>query len=480
MNVCPECGASTDLGQCRADGCPTIAEADLTSPEHGEVGQLVAEKYRLLNIIGRGGMGVVYRAWHRDMRRTVALKVTNAQSSDDAGTRRFLREVQIVAGLSHSNTVRVFDYGQLPDGRLYFTMEFLEGQPLSRLLRNKELFDDLRILRVGSQILKSLGEAHAAGIVHRDLSPDNIFLCQMYGETDHVKVLDFGAAKGMAFEFGDEKLTQAGMFVGKPRYASPEQVEDTLELDGRADLYSLGIVLYQMIAGQVPFQCTTPMKTLIAHVRETPRPVTEVASRPVNPDLARLVMRLLSKNRDDRPQDASVALEELLRIEDACVRRAASDDVGLRTVAIRRGASIGAFRRRWLIVAVVALAAGCIGAVGLTWWGEGHDEGITTTAPASTTSEPSPGTPQPAQASTPLPTATPIPSTEAAPPVVATPIPVLHNGSQVAPAQAKGANPKQAASKARPIIDRQTNAPPHAPQKARAPRPAPKNAPWSF
>jgi len=369
MSVCPECGATTQASTCSRDGCPTLDPAVLEAPDRGDIGSLIGEKYRVLNIVGRGGMGVVYRAWQRDMRRLVALKVANAQSMDEAGTRRFLREVRVVAGLAHPNTVRVFDYGQLPDGRLFFTMEFLEGQSLSRLLRRREPFDDRRILRVGTQVLKSLGEAHAAGIVHRDLSPDNIFLCRLFGEADFVKVLDFGVAKGMAFEAGEEKLTVAGVFVGKPAYASPEQVEGSVELDGRSDLYSLGIVLYQMCAGQVPFQSTTPMKVLIAHLREPPRDVQEVATRPIHPDLASLVMRLLAKKREDRPQNAAEALEEMLRIEEQFVRTPSPDTAGIRVPVVTTGTSLVRRKRRrmrnWAIGIGVALLLGGVGAAAL-------------------------------------------------------------------------------------------------------------------
>jgi len=377
MSVCPECGSTTDATTCTRDGCPTLDPAVLGDPERGDIGTLIGDKYRVLNVVGRGGMGVVYRAWQRDMRRLVALKIANSQSMDEAGTRRFLREVRVVAGLAHPNTVRVFDYGQLPDGRLFFTMEFLEGQSLSRLLRHRDPFDDRRILRVGIQVLKSLGEAHAAGIVHRDLSPDNIFLCRMFGESDFVKVLDFGVAKGMAFEAGEEKLTMAGVFVGKPAYASPEQVDGSLELDGRSDLYSLGIVLYQMCAGQVPFQSTTPMKVLIAHLREPPRDVREAAGRSIHPDLAALVMRLLAKNREDRPRDAGETLEEMLRIEEQFVRTPSPDTAGIRAPVMTTGTSLHRRKRRrvrnWAIGIGVALLLGGVGAAALVSVGARKD-----------------------------------------------------------------------------------------------------------
>ena len=315
MNVCPECGARTPDAFCGEDGCPTVS-ADkgewLASPDFGRV---IAGKYRLIEEVGHGGMGVVYRAWQRDMRRVVALKMASVTSDDEVATRRFMREIQVVAGLTHPNTIRVFDYGQTEDGHLFLTMEFLEGEPLSKAIRRGVVFGDHRVVRIASQVLKSLGEAHRAGIVHRDLSPENIFLTSHYGESDFVKVLDFGVAKAYGPENKDEPLTVQGIFVGKPAYASPEQAEAADELDGRSDLYSLGVIMYQMITGRVPFQSTTPMRVLLAHMREPPPPIQEVAPRPVNPALAALVMRLLAKRKEDRPADAGVALAELARVE---------------------------------------------------------------------------------------------------------------------------------------------------------------------
>ena len=476
MNVCPECRATTEAGSCRLDGCPTIEESALQAPETEDVGTLIADKYRVLNVIGKGGMGVVYRAFQRDMRRTVALKVANTQSSDEAGTKRFLREVRVVAGLTHPNTVRVFDYGQLPDGRLFFTMEFLDGQPLSRLLRKKDPFDDRRILRVGIQVLKSLGEAHAAGIVHRDLSPDNVFLSKMFGENDFVKVLDFGVAKGMAFDVGDEKLTMAGVFVGKPAYASPEQVEGMTELDGRADLYSLGIVLYQMCAGQVPFQSTTPMKVLIAHMREPPRDVREVATRAVHPDVARLVMRLLAKNRDHRPRDASEALDEMLRIEEQYVRTPAPGTAGLKTLTVPTSTALRTLRRRrlrnWIIAGGVALVLGAAGAAALTAWGGSRTAPMA--APehkAAIESEGRVEAPSPAPAPAPAPAPVPVPEPAPVPaPAVAAPAPAV---AAPPPATPAAPAPAPAPAAARP------KKPAATPAQKPAPAPARKDR-WSF
>jgi len=318
MMVCPECGDRTHSASCRADGCPTVNEDWLRESADPNVGKLIADRYRIIGLVGRGGMGAVYKAYQKDMRRILAIKIASNLPSDAAATKRFLREVRVISGLTHPNTIRIFDYGQLPDGQLFFTMEFLEGEPLNKLLSHEEQLSDARILHIAEQVLKSLGEAHAAGIVHRDLSPENIFLVRQFGEEDFVKVLDFGVAKGSFLnEDDDEKLTMAGVFIGKPAYASPEQAEGADNLDGRSDLYSLGVVLYRLIAGEVPFISTTPMRVLMMHIHEEPRPLAEVARHAVRRDLSTFIMRLLEKKPEDRYQNAAEALREIQRIQDS-------------------------------------------------------------------------------------------------------------------------------------------------------------------
>lgn len=330
------------------------------------VGDLVAGKYRIVGLIGKGGMGKVYKAFQRDIRRAVALKVAETRASDPAWAKRFHREVQIIAGLMHPNTITVFESGELEPGRLFFSMEFLDGIPLSRAIRAGESFDEWRIIRIVSQVLKSLGEAHEAGIVHRDLSPDNVFLINQFGEKDYVKVLDFGVAKGSLFEgSGIESLTAAGMFVGKPIYASPEQADGTEDLDGRSDLYSIGILMYQMASGSVPFRKSTPVRTLAAHLTETPKPVSEVSKYRLREDMAELIMSLLEKSRDKRPTSAQAVLDRLEEIHQLMddERRTpppTTEEDFLTTVEMTTGSSVRTLRsmiRRKKILVFVGLVA---------------------------------------------------------------------------------------------------------------------------
>lgn len=318
MRICPVCQQQSEDPVCRDDGCPTVDEASVPTGEDRVFGKLIANRYRVIDLLGQGGMGVVYRAFQMDMRRTVALKIATTAGSDPAWSRRFMREVRVVAALTHPNTIRVFDYGELPDGQLFFTMEFLEGDPLSKVIAREGRLPDRRVVRIITQILKSLGEAHAAGVVHRDLSPDNVFLVRQFAEEDFVKVLDFGVAKGMGEVVPEaDRLTATGLFVGKPTYASPEQAECADDLDGRSDLYSAGVMMYRMITGQVPFASQNPVQVLIMHSKDNPRPLDEVAGHPVRKDLSDVVLKLMAKQRSERFQNAAEVISALQMIEEA-------------------------------------------------------------------------------------------------------------------------------------------------------------------
>ncbi|MSP54038.1 MAG: serine/threonine protein kinase [Myxococcales bacterium] len=299
----------------RGESAPVRAEVDPL------VGQLVSGRYRVERLIARGGMGSIYRAEQVPLGRIVALKVlVPAMLHTEEATelrRRFLREAETCARLRHPNTVTVYDYGTLPlpavlgrepgDG-LYIAMEFVEGRTLWRALKEDGPFPSDRVARIGRQIAKSLREAHAMGVVHRDLKPGNVMLTAELGDdgAEAVKVLDFGVAKLMG---ETEALTIAGNFVGSPRYASPEQIQEA-DVDGRSDLYSLGVVLYELLAGVPPFQATDTIRMLMQHVRDAPPPLTEKVPG-LSPSLATLIHALLEKRPEDRPANAEAVLDWL-------------------------------------------------------------------------------------------------------------------------------------------------------------------------
>lgn len=269
------------------------------------LGERLGGRFLVLKKIGAGGMGAVYRARQEGMDRDVAVKVLLGDlAENETVLRRFTLEALAVSRLRHPNTIQIFDYGQTPQGNPYIAMELLEGQTLHDLLRKERPLPIRRALRIMSQVAASLAEAHEKGIVHRDLKPENIFLVPVSDNPDYVKVLDFGVAK---LRDKDEKgtLTQAGSIFGTPRYMSPEQCS-AQPVDGRSDLYALGVMLYEMITGEAPFSSDQPLVLLLAHVNDPPPPPSGVSDKQVIPaEVEEFVLKLLAKAPEDRMQEAT-------------------------------------------------------------------------------------------------------------------------------------------------------------------------------
>jgi serine/threonine protein kinase len=263
------------------------------------LGRLIQDKFRIDSLIARGGMGRVYRALQEPLGRVCAIKVVNAGfgTIDPEFQRRFFLEASVSSKLTHPNTVTVFDYGKTDDDMFYMAMELLEGKTLHKALRDDKVFSEARAIRVVRQICKSLREAHGIGVVHRDLKPANVFLTTHGDEADFVKVLDFGLVKNLG-ESPEEQLTQTGLFMGSPKYMAPEQIEGRT-VDGRTDLYSLGVIFYEMLTGKVPFDRATSVATLMAHVNDPPPKIRDI-NRHVNATLDAVVMKCLEKNPDAR------------------------------------------------------------------------------------------------------------------------------------------------------------------------------------
>ncbi|MCA9524186.1 MAG: protein kinase, partial [Myxococcales bacterium] len=264
------------------------------------VGAQFAKKFRIRKLLGRGGFGAVYKAHQEDMDRLVALKVMKRQLIEDAASvKRFLREVRTSSKLKHPNTVKIFEFGTAEAGQLFFTMEYIDGLPLSQLIKAQGPVDEWRARRIAIQILKSLSEAHSLGMVHRDLKPDNVMIANIFGETDFVKVLDFGIVKIVGEQ--DGALTHTGQYFGTPKYMSPEQARGEA-VDHRADLYALGVILYEMLSGRLPFEASSSMKLILAHAQEPPPPLP--AELALSAETEALVMRLLAKDPAQRFQSS--------------------------------------------------------------------------------------------------------------------------------------------------------------------------------
>ena len=276
MKTCPVCSTSyaDDVKFCPNDGQTLRAAA----PAANLVGQVVADRYHVIQKLGEGGMGQVYLAEHVKMGRRSAIKVMNpAMVHDPDAVARFNREASNASRITHPNVCAIYDFGETLDGLIYLAMEFIEGEPLTDLLERDGALPLPRAVDIFLQAGEALQAAHDLGIVHRDLKPDNIMLTRRKGGGDTVKVVDFGIAKAVGGDESGQKVTKTGLVVGTPEFMSPEQLSgDTL--DGRSDLYSLALVFYRMLTGKLPFEATTVQETMIK--RLTDEPATLAASRP--------------------------------------------------------------------------------------------------------------------------------------------------------------------------------------------------------
>lgn len=303
---------------CPEDGSALQADATVAAdiPVDPLVGVTFDGKYRLDERLGRGGMGTVYRATHLLIDRPVAIKVLNPRFvEDEEAQERFRREARAAGRLQHMNAVAVTDFGRTEDGFVYIVMELLIGRSLRDVLAREAPLDAARAVSLMLQVSAAVSAAHEAGIIHRDLKPGNIFVVQRKHAPPIVKVLDFGIAKLAADALDDDDpvtLTQVGVMIGTPRYMSPEQC-DSRRLTPASDVYSLGIILYEMLTGTTPFTGSTPLAVAMRHSVEIPRPPREfVGSIPV--ELEEIVLHALEKSSDNRPANAGEFRQELYAI----------------------------------------------------------------------------------------------------------------------------------------------------------------------
>ncbi len=253
-------------------------------------------QYRLKQRLGAGGMGEVYLAEHVLLRRPCAVKLIRPErASDPTSLRRFEREVQVTATLTHPNTIEIFDYGHAADGTFYYVMEYLPGPNLEELIGQQGPLPPGRVVYLLRQVCGSLAKAHAAGLIHRDIKPSNIIACHRGGRDDVAKLLDFGLARGTTLGKGGPKLTQEGIIAGTPAYMSPEQAGGAVPPDAGSDIYSLGALAYFLLTGQPPFVRSTAVQTLAAHLGEPVVPPHSL--RPdLQADLEAVVLRCLEKD----------------------------------------------------------------------------------------------------------------------------------------------------------------------------------------
>ena len=389
--VCRHCGheaSHKDLGaRCPNDGSVLIDEK--VARRHSLdplLGCVLGGKYLLIDLVGLGGCGSVYRALQEPVGREVAVKVIRYRepASVEVMRARFFREAKVIGQLASDSTVSLYDYGE-EDGQLYMVLELVRGRSLRQALRAEVRFAPERVASIATQVLESMAEAHEVGLVHRDLKPDNIMLVTAPFGQERVKVLDFGIAKvmGGSYEGGETIHTQGGVVVGTPRYMAPEQARATPAL--QSDLYALGVVLFEMVVGKAPFAGTVT-EVLEAHTYE---PVPEIPLELGAPDsLCQVIFRALEKRPEDRFATASEMAAALAPIADAHrgpalgrdtvvtplsafdgdpTRESTTGEMMGERLSTVRSPSERSGRRRWALAGGGIVAAAGIAAVG-AWW----------------------------------------------------------------------------------------------------------------
>lgn len=323
----------------KCESCDSVFDRSLTfCPQCGQrlilvdtiLGQTLDGRYKIESVLGRGGMGVVYRAMHVHLDSRVAVKVLHPELvSNQSAIERFRREARAAGRIAHPNAIQVTDFGVSTQGVVYLVMELVQGETLRDLLRREKVLDPERAIAIMRQVCAAVDAAHQGGVIHRDLKPDNIIVqdagqtSTLQGVSEVVKVLDFGIAKLRERETPGESqtlpdspsrfeqtLTEAGMLIGTPQYMSPEQCR-AKKLDNKSDIYSLGVILYEMLTGKLPFTGETPIEVVLKHIKEAPPPL-----RSINPDVPwpveEVVMKALEKDPELRQASASELASDLV------------------------------------------------------------------------------------------------------------------------------------------------------------------------
>ncbi len=305
IEPCPGCGRVNPSDARFCASCGLALTGSGAEPIEGVadplIGRIVADRYKIVALLGRGGMGVVYKVEHVHIGKLMAIKLLHGELARDKDTvKRFKREAEAASRLDHPNTVQIFDFGR-DQGLTYIVMEYLEGKDFGWLVQHEGPLDMARVARICEQVCASVGQAHTVGIVHRDLKPENIMVIQGRDRRDVVKVLDFGLAK-LRHADGGQSITRAGSIVGTPYYMAPEHIRGD-DVDARADIYSLGGVMYKALTGVPPFWASTPMGVLTKHLTDEIVPPRERSSqRDLPPEADAIVLRAMAREPVDRYQ----------------------------------------------------------------------------------------------------------------------------------------------------------------------------------
>lgn len=312
---CLKCKQAIDS---QYDQCPHCGEK-VTNFQRTYSTRLLDGKYQIIDRLGVGGMGEIFKVRHIHLNELRVIKIMRPNvAADDQGLQRFLQEARTSTMIKHKNLAMLYDFAQLEDGSYYMVWEFIDGTNIQRWIGEQGALPPRLTVEIAVQALNGLDHLHSMGLIHRDISPENIMLSQDHHGKLLVKVIDFGIAKQLGEGEGGQGLTQTGMFLGKLKYASPEQagfLKDGEHLDPRSDLYSFGILMYEMLAGRAPFQATNPHGYILKHVTEKPLAIHDLnPAVTVPPQLEAIIMKSLEKNRDQRYATAADFADALEKI----------------------------------------------------------------------------------------------------------------------------------------------------------------------
>lgn len=342
------------------------------------LGRVLGDRYRVLSRLGEGGMGTVYLCEHAVLHRRFAVKVLRPDlASDGELVERFRNEAIAASRIGQENVVDVLDFGADEDGALYYVMEALDGRSLAAVIREEGTLPVVRALDLLEQISRALGAAHARGVVHRDVKPDNVFLVRREDGTERAKVIDFGISHVRAE--GGERITRAGSIIGTPEYMAPEQASGDA-VDHRADVYAAGVLAFEMLTGTLPIEAATPIATLVAQRTKTPEPPSRRNQR-IPADVDALVLRALAKRPEDRFPTMEVLAAEAGRIRHRILRGEPQGSAAARP-SRPRGETValpGAQEPRRSRVALAAIAIGAFAAAAAVaagfLWGRSRTDG---------------------------------------------------------------------------------------------------------
>jgi serine/threonine protein kinase len=310
VKICPKCKSQFEqnVAFCPFDG----QQLAISSNQDALVGRLIDYKYQLHECVARGGTGSVYRGTHLQLNMPIAIKILHSDSATDfTSVERCRREAYASMQIRHPNAIAVMDFGVTPDGLVYVVMEFLVGKTLREKIKENRYPSLLEVSEIMCQICAAVAVAHKHKIIHRDLKPENIFV-NREGDQEVIKVLDFGIAKfkDIAADENAMQLTRQGVVIGTPYYMSPEQCYGK-EVDARSDVYSLGIMLYELLAGRLPFLGQSHTAIAVKQARETPKPIYEIRPN-IPPVLNAVVMHALEKSPNNRPSSVEIFAQELM------------------------------------------------------------------------------------------------------------------------------------------------------------------------